>query len=257
MKGFCPLASGSKGNSIYLGTERTRILIDAGLSASATIEKLGQLGIDYRTISAVLITHEHLDHIRGIAQIASKWKIPVLANAETAKGIIAALNIEPRWKIFTTGEPFSFEDLQITAFSVPHDTLDPVGFSIQAMGWKLGFCTDLGHATSLIRKMLERSNYLYLEANHEPSMVHACARPAIYKERVLGKQGHLSNADSKELLLSLIHPDLKHVHLAHLSGECNSEQLVLDTMGKAFRDKGVDVPLSIAYQDRISASIQW
>lgn len=252
MIGFCPLASGSKGNSIFFGTQETRILIDAGISAAALEKRLSEIAIDIKTIQAILITHEHTDHIRGLPQISQRWNLPVLANAETAKGIIQALNFRPRFKIFTTGEPFSFGDLEILPFSIPHDTLDPVGFTIQAMGYKFGFCADLGHATSLVRKMLERCDYLYLEANHQPSMVHASHRPAIYKQRVLGKQGHLSNEECARLLAALCHQRLKHVHLAHLSSECNSEELALKIAKESLASANHDVSISIAYQDRVS-----
>ena len=251
MRGFCPLASGSKGNCIYLGTQQTRVLIDAGLSASATVKKLAEINVGIETIQAVLITHEHIDHIRGIPQLTQQFNLPIFANAETAKAIVENLNCQPRFKIFTTGESFSFADLEIMPFSIPHDTRDPVAFAIQTMGLKLGFCTDVGYATSLVRKMLEACDYLYLEANHQVSMVHACARPAVYKERVLSRQGHLSNEDCAELLKVLAHPKLKHVHLAHLSSECNSAELVLEIMRKVLPA----TLLSIAYQDKLSRSI--
>ena len=251
MFGFCPLASGSKGNCIYFGTQTTRLLIDAGLSASATVQKLSEINVAIETIQAILITHEHIDHIRGVPQLASKFGIPIFANAETAKAIVEQTNCQARFKIFTTGEPFVFGDLEVLPFSIPHDTRDPVAFVIKACGLKIGFCTDLGYATSLVRKMLERSDYLYLEANHQVSMVHSSARPRVYKERVLSKQGHLSNEACAELLAVLQHEGLKHVHLAHLSSECNSEELVLKMIGQALKG----TPLSIAYQDRISKPI--
>ena len=256
MIGFCPLASGSKGNCIYFGTQQTHILIDAGISAGALVKKLAQIHIDIETIQAILITHEHTDHVRGLPLISQKWNIPVLANAETAKGIIQSLNFRPRFKIFTTGEPFSFGDLEIYPFSIPHDTLDPVGFTIQTRGYKFGFCADLGHATSLVRQMLEKCDYLYLEANHQPSMVHASHRPLIYKQRVLGKQGHLSNEECARLLMALCHQQLKHVHLAHLSSECNSEELALKIAREALASINHEVAVSIAYQDRVSNPVE-
>jgi phosphoribosyl 1,2-cyclic phosphodiesterase len=251
MIGFCPLASGSKGNCIYVGTEKARVLIDAGISYKAIQEKLAEIGVDIDTIEAVLITHEHVDHIKGLATLTEKLKIPVLVNAETAKGIYSALHVRPKFKIFTTGEPFEFGDLRVRPFSVPHDTLDPVAFTMQVGEVKLGFCADLGHVTSLVRKELEFCDYLYLEANHEPSMVHACARPQVYKQRVLGKQGHLSNQDCAALLKTLMHTKLKHVHLAHLSSECNSPELALKTIQEVL--EGVEV--SIAFQDQVSKPI--
>jgi len=257
MIGFCPLASGSKGNSIFFGTEQTRVLIDAGISVGALVKKLAEINVALDTIQAILITHEHTDHIKGLSLLTEKWNIPVLANAETAKGIVQTLNIRPRFKIFTTGEPFSFNDLEVLPFSIPHDTLDPVGFVIKAMGRKVGFCTDIGHATSLVRKMLEKCDYLYLEANHEVSMVHACPRPQIYKQRVLSKQGHLSNRECAQLLAALAHKDLKHVHLAHLSSECNSQELALSIIQEALSKVDSDASLSIAFQDKVSQSVSF
>jgi phosphoribosyl 1,2-cyclic phosphodiesterase len=255
MKGFCPLASGSKGNCLYVGSATTRVLIDAGIAANTIFDRLSQIGVAPETIQAILVTHEHSDHIKGLGSVANKLKIPILANAETAKGIYASLGERPRFKIFTTGETFQFGDLLVHPFSIPHDTLDPVGFTFQIGPLKLGVCADIGHATSLVKKVLEKSDYLYLEANHQPSMVHASARPQMLKQRILGKQGHLSNEDCAALLTHLYHPKLKFVYLAHLSGECNAEEVALQVVSEALVAKNQQVELSIAYQDKISQPI--
>lgn len=255
MFGFCPLASGSKGNCLYIGSQTTRVLIDAGISAATVFERLAEVGIDPQTIQAILITHEHSDHIKGLAPLAFKLKVPVLANSETAKGIYAALGEGPRFKIFTTGETFQFGDLIVHPFSIPHDTLDPVAFTIQVGLIKLGICADIGHITSLVRKHLENCDYLYIEANHQPSMVHASNRPNHLKQRILGKQGHLSNEDCAALLTSIFHPGLKHVHLAHLSSECNAEEVALQVVTDRLSAKNQSVEISIAYQDQISKPI--
>lgn len=257
MFGFCPLASGSKGNCLYVGSQTTRVLIDAGISATTVLERLTEVGIDPQTIEAILITHEHSDHIKGLSLLASKLKVPVLANAETAKGICAALGERPRFKIFTTGETFQFGDLIFHPFSIPHDTLDPVAFTIQVGSIKVGICADIGHITSLVRKHLECCDYLYVEANHQPSMVHASNRPNHLKQRILGKQGHLSNDDCAVLLTSIFHPALKHVYLAHLSSECNTEETALRVVGGLLSAKNLSVEISIAYQDRISKLIRF
>jgi phosphoribosyl 1,2-cyclic phosphodiesterase len=257
MRGFCPLASGSKGNSIFVGTAKTRILIDAGISATGLEKKLQEIAVALDTIQAILITHEHADHIKGIAQLVHKYQIPLLTNADTAKAITETIRVRPRFKIFTTGEPFFFGDLEIHPFTISHDAVDPVAFTVKMDNIKLGFCTDLGYATSLVRKRLEGSHYLYLEANHEPSMVHSCARPDIYKRRVLSRQGHLSNEECAQLLLSLWHSELQHVHLAHLSSECNSEELALRRMTETLLAQGKHLPISIAYQDRVSRRIEF
>lgn len=255
---FCPLASGSKGNCLYLRTPKTQILIDAGLSAKATAERLGVFGACLEEIQAILITHEHTDHIKGVATLANKLNIPIFANSDTARGILAACGgISLPFKIFSTGETFFFADLEIHPFSIQHDTLDPVAFTIKTGSCKLGICTDLGCVTTLVKNHLQACDYLFVEANHQPSMVHACNRPLIYKQRVLSRQGHLSNEECAELIGSVIHSGLKHIYLAHLSSECNHPDVALSIVRNKLETLGVAVDVSIALQDVISTFIKW
>lgn len=255
MKGFCPLASGSKGNCIYFGTDRTKILIDAGLSGKAIQAKLGEINVDIADIDAILVTHEHSDHIQGLRVLAYKKGIPVFANNETAKGIVETFQDCPKFKIFSTGETFEFGDLEIHPFSIQHDTLDPVAFTIRTGNLKLGFCTDLGFVTTLVQNHLKECDYLYVEANHQPSMVHASPRPMVYKQRVLGRSGHLSNEECGRLLSNVAHDGLKHVHLAHLSSECNTPETALSVIRGILQEKGIDLDMCVAPQDKISRSI--
>lgn len=257
MRGFCPLASGSKGNCIYLGTDQTKILIDAGISGKAITARLAEINVNIGDIDAILITHEHCDHIQGLKVLAYKMGIPVFANSETAKGIVEYFHDCPKFKIFSTGETFHFADLEIHPFSIQHDTIDPVAFTIKNNGMKLGFCTDLGFATTLVQNHLQNCDYLYVEANHEPSMVHSSARPAIYKQRVLGRMGHLSNESCGHLLSHVAHPNLKHVHLAHLSSECNSPEKALSVIKGILSEKGIDLDLCIAPQHMIGKAIHF
>ncbi len=254
MEGFCNLASGSKGNCLYFGTKKTKILIDAGISGKSVKEKLGRIGVDLSEIQAILITHEHTDHIAGLSTLAFKYGIPVFANSETAKGIYHALGECPRFKIFTTNELFRFSDIDILPFSIQHDTPDPVAFTLQVDGLKIGVCTDLGIATSLVKLHLKECDYLVIEANHQPEMVHACARPQVYKKRVLGPSGHLSNGDCADLLEGIIHPKLRHIILAHLSKECNSPQTALEVVKAKI---GQEFQLSIAPQELPGPAIQF
>ncbi|MBA3722437.1 MAG: MBL fold metallo-hydrolase [Parachlamydiaceae bacterium] len=255
MIGFCPLASGSKGNCIYLGTDHTKILIDAGLSAKAIISKLSEINVNIAEIDAILITHEHTDHIQGLRTLAYKYGIPVLANQETAKAIVEIFRDCPKFKIFSTGETFEFGNLEIHPFSIQHDTLDPVAFTIRHESLKLGFCTDLGFVTSLVQNHLMNCDYLYVEANHQPSMVHASPRPMVYKQRVLGRSGHLSNEACGNLLSHVYSPRLKHVHLAHLSSECNSPETALSVIGEILKSKGINLDMCVAPQNKISKAI--
>lgn len=255
MEGFCPLSSGSKGNCVFLGTKQTKVLIDAGISGKAIKSRLAEINVDLDEIDAILITHEHSDHILGLKTLAFKMGIPVIANHETAKGIVETFHDCPKFKIFSTGETFEFGDLLIHPFSIPHDTLDPVAYTITVNGLKLGFCTDLGFATSLVQTQLRCCHYLYVEANHQPSMVYASARPQIYKQRVLSKSGHLSNEACGNLLAQIFHTDLKHVHLAHLSSECNSPETALSVIRGILEQHGISLEMCIAPQDKISKPI--
>lgn len=255
MKGFCPLASGSKGNCIYLGTNHTKILIDAGISTKTLQLRLSEINVDLSDIDAILVTHEHMDHIQGLKHLAFKKGIPVFANHETAKGIVETFHDCPKFKIFSTGETFEFGDLEIHPFSIQHDTLDPVAFTIRVNDLKLGFCTDLGFATSLVQFQLHDCDYLYVESNHEPSMVHASARPMVYKQRVLSRSGHLSNEACGNLLAHVYGPKLKHVHLAHLSSECNSPETAIKVVKGILEQKGINLDMCTAPQDKISRAV--
>jgi phosphoribosyl 1,2-cyclic phosphodiesterase len=250
---FCPLASGSKGNVLYLQMGDAKLLIDVGISFKALKEKLSEIDVDIFEIDAILVTHEHGDHIRGLEKTALTLDIPIFANSETAKAAISTMENHPRFKIFSTGESFEFKEIKIHPFSIQHDTLDPVAFTFSREKLKLGVCADLGFVTTLVKAHLLECDYLYLEANHEPSMVHACSRPMVYKQRVLGRQGHLSNDACAELLKEIDHPGLKHVYLAHLSSECNHPELALE---KVKESVSRDLSLSIAYQEKVSHFIE-
>lgn len=257
MKGFCPLASGSKGNCLYLGTENTKILIDAGLSAKATKSKLEEIQVDLTDIDAILITHEHSDHILGLKALAFKLGIPILANTETAKGIVDYFHDCPKFKIFSTGETFEFGDLEIHPFSIQHDTLDPVAFTIRVNDMKLGVCADLGFASTLVVNQLKDCDYLYVEANHQPSMVYASSRPMVYKQRVLSRSGHLSNEACGQLLAQVAHSNLKQVYLAHLSKECNTPETAIHVVQEILSASGIHLEMCVAPQDKISKAIHF
>lgn len=257
MYGYCPLGSGSRGNSVLVAGRGTKILIDAGLSGRAICQRLGELNVDIGEIDAVVVTHEHTDHIQGLKALTGKYSIPVITNAETAKGICKALGEVPRFKIFTTGESFQLGEMELHPFTIQHDAADPVAFTVRLDEFKLGFCTDLGFATTLVQAELQGCDYLYLESNHDPSMVHASSRPMIYKQRVLGRSGHLSNEGCGQLLTQVYHSGLRHVHLAHLSSECNHPTRALEVAGAALQKIGASVDLAVAPQDRIGTPIHF
>jgi len=254
MHKFCPLASGSKGNALYVGTDETKLLIDVGISFKALGSKLGEIDVDLGEIDAILITHEHGDHIRGLGMVARKLGIPVFANSETAKAILNEVRDRPKFKIFSTGESFEYGDIEIHPFSIQHDTMDPVAFTLRMAGIKVGVCADLGFVSTLVKAHLKECDYLYIEANHEPSMVYACPRSMHYKQRVLGRQGHLSNNACAQLIQAIDHPGLKHVYLAHLSSECNNPELALKRVAEYLKR---ELSASIAYQEKVSHLLEW
>jgi phosphoribosyl 1,2-cyclic phosphodiesterase len=253
---FCPLASGSRGNALFIGTENTKILVDVGISARNLGGRLAELHMTLEDLDAIIISHEHHDHIAGLKSLAFARGIPVIANLKTAQAISSAFGECPKFKIFSTGETFEFQDLEITPFSVKHDAVDPVGFSIAINGIKIGIATDLGQVTSQVVAHLANSRVLYVEANHEPSLVAASKRPYIYKERVLSPLGHLSNEECGRLLDAIWHPELRHVSLAHLSSECNHPHIALRVIQEILGEKKESLDLAIAWQDKKSPHVQ-
>ncbi|PCI76542.1 Zn-dependent hydrolase [Candidatus Aerophobetes bacterium] len=251
MIGFCPLASGSKGNALFLGSQDKKFLIDVGISLKKLKEKLGEIGVTIDEIDAILITHEHSDHIKGLEKLTEIWKKPIFCNRETAKVLLCSVKSDLNLKIFSSSEPFSFGDIDVFPFSIEHDTVDPVGFVFKVEGFKVSVCADLGFAGTFVQRALHDSDILYLESNHEENMVHACARPSVYKRRVLSRLGHLSNDACNTLLAQVMTNRLKCVYLAHLSSECNSEELAYKKAVHTLKNTQ-DVKLYIAHQSKVS-----
>jgi len=231
---FSILGSSSSGNCAYLETEKSRILIHAGFSARRIGHMLEAAGLSIETIDAVFLTHEHGDHTTGLSGLCRKRSIPVFANRRTAHAINPKLKNKPAWRIFETGSQFTFQDLTIESFSIPHDAHDPVGFvfrngsgdlfePIRSIAW----LTDLGYATELVRERIRLADILVLESNHDPDLLKAdTRRPWSVKQRITGRHGHLSNQAAFDILRDCPNPSWKHVYLAHLSRDCNSLEAV-------------------------------
>jgi phosphoribosyl 1,2-cyclic phosphodiesterase len=246
---FCPLASGSKGNCYFLQTKEATFLIDAGISMKELQKRLALIGSSLSDIDAVIITHEHHDHIAGIKTLTSNYKIPVIANYLTAEAIVEAIDTCPQFKIFTTGEPFSFKNIEIDTFSVQHDGVEPIALTLHTGSHKIGICTDLGFVTKTVIHKLKGCHVLLIEANHYPEAVLASPRPDSYKKRVLGRLGHLSNTACAELLSEVAHSDLSQVYLAHLSSECNCPKKALACMHDFLKPRGIPLTIDIAPQE--------
>lgn len=250
----CVLGSGSGGNCTYVASAGTAILIDAGLSGRATAQRLAEIGVAIEAIQAVCITHEHSDHTSGLGVLHRGGKVRLFANSGTVSGVDAKLKERQlHWNVFSTGAAFQVGDLEISPFTVPHDAYDPVGFVISQGDVRVGVVTDMGMVTGLIRERLRTCNALVIEANHDEQMLKAADRPWHLKQRIIGRQGHLSNQHAADLLVEIAGPQLKAVFLAHLSGECNSPALALKTVSDALVGSGhPSVRVLIAPPDRIS-----
>jgi phosphoribosyl 1,2-cyclic phosphodiesterase len=222
---FEVLASGSKGNATFVSTACTRILIDAGLSAREIARRL-QMTRRAAQPQALLISHEHIDHVRGLDVLSRHLDLPVYLTEGTLSRMPASAGRPARAEVVRAGQPFVVGDLCITAFSVPHDAAEPVGFVVEHDGCRLGICTDLGTSTESVIQHLQGCQALVLEANHDLDLLLHGPYPGFLKKRIAGRYGHLSNRQMCDLLHSLHHRGLKTVVMAHLSEVNNTPACV-------------------------------
>lgn len=220
---LCVLGSGSRGNCTFIGTPSTRILVDAGLSARRTVERLEKIGESIDRIDAVCLSHEHSDHTAGIRVLQKQYGIPVYANGGTLEAMLCDSRLAGLQCVrFTTGSPFALGELQVEPFSVPHDAYEPVGFVIRAGDCSVGVMTDIGIVTGLVREKLRSCQAVVIEANHDEELLHEASRPWSLKQRIRGNQGHLSNRAAATLAAEIAGSGLRHLFLAHMSADCNS-----------------------------------
>jgi len=227
---FCVLASGSKGNAVYVSDGETSLLIDAGLSGREIEKRLRDRNLSPEGIDAIVVSHEHGDHIRGVGVISRRFHVPVYLTEGTEKAACAGLGRVQSAIHFKPGRSFAIGTLNLHPFALPHDAADPSGFTIECQGAKLGIATDLGVAPAMIRTHLADCDALVLEANHDPQMLAQGPYPWPLKQRIAGRTGHLSNQDSRDLLGRICHPGLRHVVLAHLSETNNTPECALNVV---------------------------
>lgn len=237
---FCPIASGSSGNCIYVGTKETNILIDAGISGIRISEGLKRINVAPEDIDAVFVTHDHSDHVKGAGIFSRKFKTPVCATEGTWKvmaGLIGKVS-EENIRYIQPDTPMRFKDMEILPFRTPHDAEEPVGFSVMSGGVKATVATDIGHLSAGVSEMVKGSDIVLLEANHDIEMLKKGPYPYYLKQRILSDYGHLSNEMAASLLLSAISPRLKHIYLGHLSSENNTPRLAFDTVYQILKENG-------------------
>lgn len=228
------IASGSSGNCIYMGSGSTHILIDTGISKKKIEAGLNELGVKPEELSAILVTHEHSDHISGIGVMSRAYEVPIYGTQGTIDGIISYKNLgkmpEGLTNSIKVDEVFTIGDLSIEAFTISHDANEPSGYVVECEGKKAAVATDLGTYDNYIVEKLKEVNAIFLEANHDSHMVELGPYPFNLKKRVLGEEGHLSNELSGRLLCDILHKSLKYVVLSHISKDNNYELLAYETV---------------------------
>lgn len=256
---FCVLASGSSGNAALLATERTRILVDAGLSMRELRRRLAAIGEDLNRIDAILITHEHSDHVSGLAVLARNKEIraTVYMTLLTAPAIDWGPARPARLEPFQAGASFQIGDIEVQSFGIPHDAIDPIGYCFEAEGVRIGVATDLGYVPESIKFHLRRTDLLLLEANHDLDMLKVGPYPWPVKQRVMSRVGHLSNLGMSDYLMQDLDSCTANLVLGHLSEHNNHPAIVQMIASEALERRGLKTALSIARQNTPSEVFQF
>ena len=233
------LGSGSSGNCAYLEADDTRLLIDAGLSGRQIRQRLLTIGRAPESLNGILITHEHTDHIQGLTALAARLNLPIYCNRLTQEAIAAQLQTRLDFRLFSTGASFEVGAVTVDTFSLPHDACDPVGFLLHTSAGRIGFLTDLGHATKLVIERVRAANVLVLETNHDVKLLQDdTRRPWSIKQRILSRHGHLSNEAAALAAEQIVSAELRHLYLAHLSADCNRPELAQRVVSQSLAQIG-------------------
>ncbi|MCQ2540531.1 MAG: MBL fold metallo-hydrolase [Acetatifactor sp.] len=261
---LCSIASGSSGNCIYVGSEATHLLIDAGISAKRVEEGLKELELTGRDIDGILVTHEHSDHIAGIGVLAKRYDIPIYATAGTIDAMklysgTKALD-ESLYTVIEEDKKFTLKDLIVNPMRISHDAAQPVGYRVSYGSKKVAVCTDLGVFNEYTVESLRGMDALLLEANHDVNMLQVGPYPYYLKRRILGDKGHLSNENSGKLLCKILHDDLKSVLLGHLSKENNLPELAYESVRMEINMSDVpykagDFDIRVAKRSEVTAPV--
>ena len=242
------LASGSKGNAIFIEMDGTRLLVDAGVGVRRVARALGELSVPLESLDAIFITHEHSDHVKGLETILKHTGAPVYARPGTLRAMAA--DELPEDRLFAIHDAVEVGPLRVSAFDIPHDAADPVGYEI-AGSRKCTVATDLGYVTDTVRSAMEGADVLVFESNHDRQMLRQGPYPWPLKQRILGNRGHLANDEAGRALANLKSRP-KKIILAHLSETNNRPSIAEETVSRAFAEIGVTpLPLAVALQDEM------
>jgi len=242
------LGSGSGGNATLIEGDGARILVDAGFSCRGLVQRLRYVGVEPETLDAILITHEHSDHLGGAAAFAVAHDVPIYCTRGTARAAgFAYVDEPPKTQTVESGREFAIEALTVRPFGVPHDAVETVGFVVSdGGGARVGYATDLGHGPRPVRDGLLDCDMLIVEANHDLGMLRAGPYPESVKERVLSRHGHLDNTAAADLLCDVARERTRTVVLAHLSRTNNQPEIALDCVRRRFAEHGRRTPALMA-----------
>ncbi len=242
---FLSLASGSSGNCYYIGTEEYGILLDAGISIRTIKKIFKDYKIETEQIMGVFITHDHADHIKSVGILGEKYNIPVYATAKVHEGIDRSRYVEEKLfgsrRIIKKEVPVELKNFRITAFEIPHDSSDNVGYLVEFGERKIVLATDVGHISDKIARYIRMANHLIIEANYDLEMLRTGNYPAFLKERIMNGNGHLSNRETADFLAANFDLHLKDIWLCHLSKDNNHPELACKTVEMAFGQYGIRV----------------
>ena len=254
---YCTLGSGSRGNSYAIWDSEDLFLVDAGFSGKELKKRMGQVGLSPEDIKAIIVTHDHGDHVKGVGVMNRRYNIPIYATPTVLKGKVLKKEKLKNQVEIQPGKKFKIGRLEIKGFEVPHDAPQTLGYRIQNNGRCMAIATDTGHMTTQIQKMLEGCDGLVLESNHDIEMLKNGPYPAFLKKRILGDKGHLPNVESGEVLVKVIGPDTQHITLAHLSEENNTPEVALETVKKILSSNKVNGVVVIpASQDEVGEVVE-
>ena len=259
---FSILASGSTGNAAYIETDNVRLLIDAGISGKHLITLLDSIGVKPESLDALLITHEHIDHVKGLGVVARRYGLPIYTNEATWQALPKTVgDIDEQQKhILPTDGAMTFADVEVETFGTSHDAAEPMGFCFYHRKTKLSFMTDLGYVSEKIKAKVRESDVIICESNHDIDMLRMGRYPWNVKRRILSDVGHLSNEDAGDALVDIVGSTCRDVYLAHLSLDNNMTDLARMTVENILREAGVEVGKEVklhdTYHDRATPLVE-
>lgn len=250
---FCSLYSGSSGNSIFVASKNSKILIDAGLPGKSIETALKAIGEKPEELNGIFITHEHSDHIKGVGVLSRKYNLPVYANEKTWMSMAKSIGKVKEENIrIMSGNTVNINDMSVVSYSIPHDAADPCGYSVYAEGKKVSTATDLGYFSDRVKSNIIDADLLLLESNHDVEMLKFGPYPYLLKRRILSDVGHLSNEACGNAIMEILTDKPKKIVLGHLSHTNNYPELAYATVANILRENHIDMEkdVSVSMADR-------